>query len=58
MRKLLSVAIRILPVAGCLWSYGCGVTDRQLVDFLSSTSIRVLVQSISDVIQATVVSGT
>jgi hypothetical protein len=57
MRKLLSVGFRLLPVAGCLWGYGCGVTDRQLVDFLSSTSIRVVIQSISDVLQATIVSN-
>jgi hypothetical protein len=57
MRKLLSVGIRLLPVVGCLWSYGCGVTDRQFIDFASSTGIRVVIQSISDMIQASIVSG-
>ncbi|GMV96512.1 MAG: hypothetical protein HRF43_05940 [Phycisphaerae bacterium] len=58
MRRFLLIAMRILPVTGAMCAWGCGVTDRQLVDFATSTSIRVVVQALMSIVESAAVSGT
>ncbi len=57
MRRTLWAAIRVLPITMGLWSLGCGVTGRQLNDSLSFSLIQSIVQSISSVIQASIVNS-
>jgi len=49
-KKLASLAVLS---TGLLWAGSCGVTTLQLNDFLSSTIIRVGVQSVAALIEAT-----
>lgn len=54
MRRLIMTLMRCLPLGILASAGGCalGITERQLMDFVSSTSIRVFVQTVVSVLEA------
>lgn len=57
MRRILFTAMRLIPATGLMFAWGCGITDRQLVDFTTSTSIRVIVQALLSIAESAIVTG-
>ncbi|NLX21053.1 MAG: hypothetical protein GXY55_05185 [Phycisphaerae bacterium] len=55
MQRLMYLAMVTLPVT--VSSLGCGVTDRQLQDFAYSTAVRVLVQTVVNILEASILQG-
>lgn len=57
MRRLCSKALTVLPAVALGILGGCGVTDRQLADFATSTAVRVFVQGVTSLLEAGILQG-
>ncbi len=57
MKTLYSRALTVLPAVTLGILGGCGVTDRQLADFATSTVVRVFVQAVTSLLEAGILQG-
>lgn len=47
--------VRLLPMAGLLFFGPCGITGRQWNDFLMTSALQILVQSLFTIVGASIV---
>lgn len=57
MKRRILVAFKLLPITMVFAFGACGITERQFADFAMSTGLRVFVQTLASIAEATVIAN-
>jgi len=57
MKRGIWVTLKLLPVSMVFAFGACGITDRQFADFAASTGIRIFVQTLASIAEATIIAN-